>query len=324
MRHSAIDIGTTALRAGGRGRFLIPIALLALGLLIDVTLYTYAAGQLALVVGAGDATVVLHQVALPLLLFNVVLLLSIVLPFSLLQLQFYQPVELQEEMVRQKQSFLRMAEDAIRNPLTSLRWIIEGLVGPAEATSPEQREHLQEMSDGIYRLIAQTNELLHIGQLTHGFVHYHPQAIAVETVLAPAVRAVQPLLASRGQSLAVTPTGDASFYVDAPLVSHVMQIVLSNASVVSPRGSMLILALQSDADVVRLVLTRGVASAPPHDAPSATSPVVLPPFNMTVSREILKAAGGALEMQDDPHALRYVLQVPRRESAYKPSAIFDV
>lgn len=136
--------------------------------------------------------------------------------------------------VATRTALLRAVSHDLRTPLASAKAAVEGLRSPEVSWSPdEQRELLTTAKASIDRLTSLVENLLDMSRLQAGALSVFPRAIAVEDVVAHAVREVDP---QRTQVVVQVADDLPEIWADPPLLERVLANLLTNALRFSPPG----------------------------------------------------------------------------------------
>lgn len=161
--------------------------------------------------------------------------------------------------------FLANISHEFRTPLAGLNASIELLLDEAGYLSAAE---MDELLNSIYLsasgLQALVDNLLESVKIEAGHFVVHPRPLAINGVIAGAVRLMQPLLDRRKQALSVTePLQLPLVHADPTRLTQVFINLLSNASKYSPMNSTIDLALeQQNATLWIAVTDRGPGIAP--------------------------------------------------------------
>ncbi len=182
--------------------------------------------------------------ALTLLSCALLLLLNIVYVFLQLHAE---EMEHTQKADSEKSSFVRMAADTIRTPLTGLRWLAELLLnGDLGALNAEQQESIANMNQAIQRLIGLSNELLNVMSLPGSIIHYHAQPTDVNDLVTDAFNDA----ASLGKAKHLTfgfgkLSKEYVIPLDPGLVRHVVEALLNKAIHLTPVHGKIIIHVES-------------------------------------------------------------------------------
>ncbi|MBI3816122.1 sensor histidine kinase [Candidatus Peregrinibacteria bacterium] len=289
-------------------------AILALTLLVLSAILAARARQLLWTVSSDAVSIVeVRSLIVTLLLLGLLLASLLVLAYVFLQKRS-RVLEVQKLVESEKSSFVRMAADTIRTPLTGLRWLTELLLHEDLGNiNPKQRESIDNMNQAIHRLIAIVNELLNVMRLSGELIHYRPRRCDVNDVLTQTIGDLQSIAAAKLIVLAYGKLSkDADVILDLPLVRHMLGTLLGNAIHVTAIGGKIVLHAEAKPGEMLIGITyAGTAILfKPLDGGGGQSMIVVnspedSSLDFTVSWEILQAARGRFWVRDggDEHTL---------------------
>jgi signal transduction histidine kinase len=168
-----------------------------------------------------------------------------------------------QELDKLKSDFLHTVSHELRNPLSSLTTLLEGvLVGVDGEINDDVRSDLEFMQHDSKNLLALINDLLDMAQIEAGRVSLKRRNTDISAVIADSVRVIQPMADEKGldieQSVAV---GLPSIPVDPDRVRQVLVNLLSNAVKFSEQGTITIIAEQNDGNIIIAVQDQGIGIA---------------------------------------------------------------
>jgi signal transduction histidine kinase len=174
-----------------------------------------------------------------------------------------------KEAERRKNDFLAMLAHELRNPLAPIRNAVEVLKRPTVESS-----HVEWARDIIDRQLTQlthlVDDLLDVSRITHGKIVLKLECLDLSAVIAQAVEASRPLIATRRHKLSVTlPSEPLQVEGDSVRLTQVFSNLLDNAAKYTPDGGHIRVGVtaEGDQDAVIRVLDNGVgisADALPH------------------------------------------------------------
>lgn len=221
----------------------------------------------------------------------------------------WRAVALREQLDHEKTSFVRMAADTIRTPLTGLRWLTELLLGDdLGSMTPEQKESVTNMDRAIQRLITLVNELLNVMRLSGGIIHYHPKPSDVNNVIKGTIEDVKNLAAGKYQTVGFGGLSrDSAMLMDEPLIRHLLTTLLTNAIRFAPVREPIVVHAEPKAGEMVIGITykgeavpfKSVGEAGEVGMVAQNEKVGDDPLNLTISWEILSAAKGRFWVRDE-------------------------
>lgn len=302
---------------------LLPVLFLGVTIFMSIELYQYAQEGMQ---NAATLNASVNPV-LPLLIFNIVLIALIVSVYVFHQLRS-RYLTLLDFFDEEKTGYVRRTADALRTPLTGLRWITEMIMaGDMGKINKEQKDSMEKMHRATERLIGQTNELLKVTKISGAVIHYRPEKSDVKATIKNAILNVTPLVEAKNQTM--TLAKNASGFVcniDKNLIEHLVEVLLTNASYLTSRKGKIFITLQSTpgnsvinieatpiktgrAHAARKIQTiPGIEKAPIGEYSEDVS--------MGVSYEILQAANGQLWIEHKGDIVRYSIVLPTNARAY--------
>lgn len=306
-----------------RGRLFIPIVFLLTVLLIDVTLYMSAEDHLSLILSNRiEIDTALLTAVFPLFSFNIALVILIVLPYLLLQANYYYPIEVRNDLDAPPGSFLHVLEEAVRQALRKAMIVAKFFSGTSRRDSllgQGNKEGTNSFSS-VKQLINDMNALL----LAQPSLPYTPQNMNVEQVLVQSLEVVRPLIEQKRQTIVFQPAEERNIWVetDARLLAHALHVLIGNTSHLSHYGSSIILSVKAlPASVtISIMDVTGRDSADADDSARAgstsTNDDARFSFSMTPVREIVNAAHGQFWFADhDERRVRCFVELPRSLSS---------
>ena len=153
---------------------------------------------------------------------------------------------------RRKDEFLAMLAHELRNPLAPIMAAAELLVqGAAAPATVKQASSI--IGRQARHLTGLVDDLLDVSRITRGLAVVDKSPLDLGTVVAEAVEQVQPLVASRGHSLALdVQAAPLTVCGDRKRLVQVVANLLNNAAKYTPPGGRIRLAAQAEAGRARL------------------------------------------------------------------------
>lgn len=249
----------------------------------------------------------------PLLLFMLLIIFLFSLLFASLQFHAYW-VRKQEKTAVHKSSFVRMASDTLRTPLTGLRWTTELMLsGEYGNITAKQKEGISNMDTAIGRVIGLVNELLEVMRLSGGIINYQPEPTSVPQMIRSAVGDMQSVAGTKYVKIGYGQIShEVLIMMDAPLIRHVLSTLLAGAIHLSKSESIVVVHAEPTETKIAIGITyKGEKIAFKNYDASEKSiqrsalPINLDNLDLAISWEILNAAAGEFWMvdKDDEHTL---------------------
>ena len=142
------------------------------------------------------------------------------------------------EIDRAKTEFVSLASHQLKTPLTSIKWLSEGLLsGKDEKLSPNQEKYVHEIHAASQRMVEMVNDLLNVSRIELGTLAVRIEELDVGE-LSRGVLAEQQHTADE-KSVVVTLTCDSALPhigADKNLIRMVFQNLISNAIKYTPTG----------------------------------------------------------------------------------------
>lgn len=178
----------------------------------------------------------------PLLLFCLLIIGVLTLLFASLQTHAYW-VRDQEKTAVEKSSFVRMASDTLRTPLTGIRWTTELMLsGEFGTINEEQKISISNMDSAIKRVIDLVNELLEVMRLSGGIIDYNAEPTDVTELIKSSVRDMTSVAGSKHIGLGFGQIShDVLIMLDAPLMRHVLSTLIAAAIHLAKKETVLVL-----------------------------------------------------------------------------------
>ncbi|MEA1070929.1 ATP-binding protein [Sphingomonas sp. LY160] len=147
-----------------------------------------------------------------------------------------------------KDEFVATVSHELRTPLTSIAGSLGLLVGGAAGKLPDQAVRLVGIAQSnCKRLIRLINDILDIEKMEAGKMPFHPQQIAVASLLEDAVRDSSGLASDHDVTLTIEPVAETDIvFVDPDRMAQVLANVLSNAIKHSPKGGTVFVSAMRD------------------------------------------------------------------------------
>ncbi|MCK5019026.1 MAG: HAMP domain-containing histidine kinase [Candidatus Peribacteraceae bacterium] len=193
---------------------------------------------------------------LPLFIFSTVSILLLIIAFAFLQTYAHGLRKTKKSTVK-KSSFVRMAADTLRTPLTSLRWMTELMLsGEMGKLSKTQKESVMNMDSSFKRLIGLTNELLEVMRISGGVVQYNPVPTDILELIRDTKNDSESLAGTKGIRVGFGQVSHDTFIMlDAPLLRHVLSSLIVGAVHLANRGTTLVLHTEPHSDQVAIGIT---------------------------------------------------------------------
>lgn len=259
--------------------------------------------------------------ALPLLAFNITLVVLIVFTYVFQQLRSEYWV-VRDFFEGERTGYVRRAADALRTPLTGVRWLSEMMMeGEMGALNQEQKDGLEKINAATKRVLVQTDELLKVVKICGGLIQYRPVVASLADTVRTAAQSIEPFAQSKDQTVAIASSvNETTFRFDQKLILHVLEVLLMNAVQLAPQKGTIALGVRTDRGMMLVDITsspvatdrqhppRRIGTAPGLD--KAQREEYSDEVNMAVSYEIINAATGELWVAQTDKSIVYTVALP--------------
>ncbi|WUR15627.1 PAS domain-containing protein [[Empedobacter] haloabium] len=156
---------------------------------------------------------------------------------------------------RRKDEFLAMLAHELRNPLAPISNAAQ-LLALAPADTARVRQTSEVISRQVHHMTSLVDDLLDVSRVTRGLVELERQHVDIKTVVASAVEQVRPLLEARRHALEPQLAAAPAWVVgDRTRLVQIVANILNNAVKYRPPGGRVVLAVETSATEVRIVVT---------------------------------------------------------------------
>lgn len=165
----------------------------------------------------------------------------------------FRDVSEKKKLEEVRSTFISTASHQLRTPLTSLRWFAEILQGgDAGPLQDEQKSLIEQMYQGIENLIRLVNFLLQISRVESGRLRVEPIPLDLKEITQGVIANLKPLIDAHSQRIEITqePTSLPLIPLDKEIISHVIQNLLSNASLYSPQKGVIAITMRVKGDII--------------------------------------------------------------------------
>ena len=166
-----------------------------------------------------------------------------------------------EDAVRHKDEFLGMLAHELRNPLAAISNAIEVLrLGRPNADHEWVCDIISRQTEQVLHLV---DDLMDVSRLAHGKVSLRKMPVELSQLISQAIEAVQPLLNTRTQQLAVSlPSRSVRLLADPTRLVQVLTNLLNNAAkYTEDNGQIWLTAAEEEGEVVVRVRDNGIGIA---------------------------------------------------------------
>lgn len=166
-----------------------------------------------------------------------------------------------EEADQRKNEFLAMLAHELRNPLASIRSVLELLKTAPEELPPVELRSIRDILDRqVSQLTRLVNDLLDTARITQGRIELHKMPVALADVIAQAIEASRPVIDMREHELTVSlPPKPLWLQADPARLVQVLTNLLNNAAqYMDTGGPIWLLAEPEGGTVIIKVIDRGI------------------------------------------------------------------
>lgn len=147
-----------------------------------------------------------------------------------------------------KNEFLATLAHELRNPLAPIRYSLE-LMQLAENDAAAQQESRTIIGRQVTQMVRLIDDLLDVSRISRGKIELRPEYVTLQSVIAAAREASEPIIADYGHQFTVdVPEDPIWVHADPTRLSQVMLNVLNNAAKYTPSGGRIALAVAKSAD----------------------------------------------------------------------------
>ncbi|MDP3057812.1 MAG: ATP-binding protein [bacterium] len=154
-----------------------------------------------------------------------------------------------------KIGFISTASHQLRTPLTSLRWFSEMLLeGDAGKMNKNQKTFLNNIYEGVVRMINLVNLLLQMARVEAGRVKIEPVAVNLSKMTESVATAFKADLEKKNQKVVIKaiPKKIPDIYMDYDVIWQVLQNLISNAIRYSPKKGVITVKIEKKDKFVEL------------------------------------------------------------------------
>ena len=180
---------------------------------------------------------------------------------SRMQEELRQRTQELEDAIRHKDEFLGMLAHELRNPLAAISNAIEVMrLGPPNADHEWICDVVSRQTEHVLHLV---DDLMDVSRLAHGKVGLRKMPVELSHLISQAIEAVQPLLNTRTQHLAVSlPSRPVRLLADPTRLVQVLTNLLNNAAkYTEDDGQIWLTAAEEEGEVVVRVRDNGIGIA---------------------------------------------------------------
>jgi signal transduction histidine kinase len=216
------------------------------------------------------------------------------------------------ELDRLKDEFVATVSHELRTPLTSIAGFLDLLTRGSAGELPAQAQSfLGIIQRNVTGLISQVNELLEFSSVEAGGVSLEFERVSVRSAINEAIAMVSPMLAERGQRLAIDlPDALPQIRADRGRLVQVLMNLLSNANRYTPAGGIVSVSARQDAHVVRFdVVDTGIGINAEdceliftrfYRVKGNSNPEMGSGLGLPIARSLVERMGGQIGVQSVP------------------------
>jgi signal transduction histidine kinase len=165
----------------------------------------------------------------------------------------------EKELNRLKSEFVALISHDFRTPLTSIQGfsgLLRHMVNPTEET---QQRYFDKIDTAVEHLLKLLDEILLIGSLESGYVHYNPQPLSVESFCLDIVETLQLNTERKCPIQCVFEENLPTVELDPTMLRQILTNLLSNSIKYSPDNSVIDLGVKiDDSQIIFEIGDRGI------------------------------------------------------------------
>ena len=165
-----------------------------------------------------------------------------------------------------RREFVANVSHELRNPLASVKAMVETLEGGAVNDAAAVSNFLHRINREVDRMSAMVNDLLNLSEIEGGRLELHREPVDAAAAIASVRSDMEHRIAETGVAVTITPSDGAVALGDAEKLRQVIANLLDNALKFTPRGGTIELCADSRErdDVLVQVRDSGPGIAPDH------------------------------------------------------------
>ena len=165
-----------------------------------------------------------------------------------------------------RREFVANVSHELRNPLASVKAMVETLEGGAVSNPATATDFLERINREIDRMDALVNDLLELSRIERGQSELHREPIDAAVIIAAARTDLEHRIAETGVDVTINASGETIALGDAEKLRQVISNLLDNALKFTPRGGAVELRADNSEQNSVLVQVRdsGPGIAPEH------------------------------------------------------------
>ncbi len=228
---------------------------------------------------------------------------------------------------RMQDRFVSAVSHELRTPLTALSGAIRLLGHAATAADPARGAELVKIAArNSDRLLHLVNDILDLNRMTSGRMMLEPTDSDAATLVAEALRSIQPFGEEMGVPLEMHVPPGLVIHVDPQRFEQILLNFMSNAVKFSPKGLPVVVTGEREDGRVRLTVhDRGPGIAAEHHASVFESFVQIPNeglrrvggsgLGLTIAKTLAEQMGGLVSLESEPgKGSRFTVEFPTAES----------
>jgi len=155
---------------------------------------------------------------------------------------------------RRKDEFLAMLAHELRNPLAPIAAAAD-LLALGRLNEPHVKQTSAIIARQVLHMTGLIDDLLDVSRVTRGLISLDKTRLDAKRIVAEAVEQVRPLIEARGHSLTIHTPPDSAFVLgDQKRLVQVRCNLLNNAAKYTPEGGEIVLNVEVEGDVVKMVV----------------------------------------------------------------------
>jgi signal transduction histidine kinase len=243
------------------------------------------------------------------------------LALALETVRLYQELAQKHERLREAE---RMRDDLthsmvhdLKNPLTTISAVVEGLDMGLAPEAARERHMLEVAQRGIKKMAILLDAILDVSQLESGQMPLARDRVRLTTLFEDLVRLQTPLAEAKGITLETESPEAPTAWADPSLTGRVLQNLVGNALKFTPRGGRILVRAFAAGDQVRVVVSDSGPGIPPEVRDrlfqkfAAAGPGQGSGLGLAFCRLAVEAQGGRIWVETDPeHGATFTFTLP--------------
>jgi signal transduction histidine kinase len=212
-----------------------------------------------------------------------------------------------ERAVAARQQLLAVVSHDLRNPLSSVSLSATALLRALPDDATASRQHADRIRGAVERMESLVNSLVDLAAIESGRLEMRPQRLDAASVAREAVEFMQPIAATRSQTIDCSGVDGLYVLADHERVLQILSNLIGNALKFAPGSSAVSVRVEATSDVVQFsVIDRGPGMSRDQAARvfdrfwKATRSTEGLGLGLAIAREIVRAHGGRIWVESKP------------------------